>query len=60
MRLLPLDVAPPLGNHVDDSEERVRPVQGRTRPTNDFDPLDEVDIDWGFRPDRCLIVDRIV
>ena len=49
-----------LGDDVDDTKERTRAVQRRARATDDFDPLDQVDVEGKFRADQCTAEDIVI
>jgi hypothetical protein len=56
----PLDVAPLLRDEVDHGEERITAVEGGAGAPDDFDPLDQIEIDAGFFTDVGLVIHVVV
>src|ERR1051325_6654905 len=55
-----VDVAPALGDDVDDSEERARDVQGGVGSANHLHAVDQVDIDRELRAKETSVEDVVV
>ena len=56
----PADSLAVAGDDVDDAEERIAAVDCRSGAGNEFNPLDEVDINRKLKPDTALAVDGVV
>jgi len=50
----------PPGDDVEDREERIAAIEGRDWPANNFDPLDQIDVDRELRPEHGFIVNIVV
>jgi hypothetical protein len=57
---VPPHVAPFARDHVDHPKKSVVAVKDRPGPANDFNPVDQIDIQNKFRPDRAAVGKIIV
>ena len=54
------EIASPFGDHIDHAKKRVAAIQGGTGTSDDFNPVDEVDVHGKFGADEGLIEDAVI